>query len=163
MSIFHFFKKKSEPFLINDALGTFKRQKKTNFYHGSIKWIDEDVYVSLHCDSVDSLTANIALENLRKITVKAEEWDKKIKKYIADDLSDQNGMVEIWGDDMDTDNDISQITKKEFLSRISIGFIHLYPNGEIFFDYNMDGMFTDHGMGVYANISGEISSCELWG
>ena len=165
MSILNFFKKKSKPIIINDELGTFilKNPKKDKLYRGKIKWLDDDVYVSLHCDSVDSITANIALENLRKIAAKAEDWDKRIRKCIADNKSDKDGMVEIWGDSMDTDDDISQITKEEFLSRISIGFIHIYPNGEIFFDYDMDGMFTDHGMGIDANISGEISSCGLWG
>lgn len=163
MSILNFFKKKSEPFVINDDIGTFTKTKKDKLYRGKIKWLDvDDVFVSLYCDSDDSITANIALENLRNIVAKAEEWDEQIKKYIANNMSDKYGMVEIWGD-TDTDDDISQITKEEFLSRISIGFIHIYPNGEIFFDYDMNGMFTDHGMGVDANISGEISSCGLWG
>ena len=33
----------------------------------------------------------------------------------------------------------------------------------IFFDYNLDDMFTDHGLGVNADISGKIESCALWG
>ena len=102
-------------------------------------------------------------EYLRKIAAKADDWDKKIREYVADDMSDEAGMVEIWGDSMNSDDDVSLITREEFLSRISIGFIDIEPNGDIFFDYDLDGMFTDHGMGIDANISGEILSCSLWG
>lgn len=166
MSIMSFFRKKPEPLVIHDELGTFvqKDPGKDKAYSGEVSWLGENVYVDLYCDSDGSQTADIALGNLRKLVDNADDWDKKIRKYIADDMSDEDGMVEIWGDDEDTDeDDVSQITREEFLSRISVGFINIYPDGEIFFDYNMDEMFSDHGMGVNADISGEISSCGLWG
>lgn len=158
MSIFNFFRKKSEPIVIKNELGTFIMQnpKKYRFYSGCIKWLDNDVDVSLHCDGVDSLTADTALENLRKIVADADEWDKKIRKYIADDMSDKDGLIETWSDD-------TKITKEVFLNRISIGFMHIYPNDEIYFDYDMDGMFTEHSVGIWTDISGNISWCELWG
>ena len=37
------------------------------------------------------------------------------------------------------------------------------PNGDIYFDYSLDDMFTDHGEGIFANISGEIFSAGLQG
>lgn len=39
----------------------------------------------------------------------------------------------------------------------------VYPNGEVYFDYDLDEMFTDHGLGISANISGEILSVGLVG
>lgn len=165
MSILKIFRKKPEPIVINDELGSFilKNPEKDKLYKGKINWLGESAYVNLHCDSADSLVANSALEYLRKIVAKADDWDKKIREYVADDMSDEAGMVEIWGDSMNSDDDVSLITREEFLSRISIGFIDIEPNGDIFFDYDLDGMFTDHGMGIDANISGEMLSCSLWG
>lgn len=166
MSFFDLFKKKPEPLVINDELGTFtnKNPGKDNFYSGEINMLGKNVSVDLKCDSADSATADIALENFRRFAESADEWDKKIRNYIADYMSDEDGTVEIWGDDEDSDeDDVSQITREEFLRRISIGFIIIYPNGDLFIDYNMDGMFSNHGMGISADISGEILSCGLWG
>ena len=77
-------------------------------------------------------------------------------------MCNKDGMVEIWGD-WDEESEAEPITKDEFLSRISIGFIHINPVDEIYFDYNLDGMFTDHGYGIYANFSSEILSFGLEG
>lgn len=165
MSILDLFRKKPEPLVIHDELGTFIMKDPVNdrSYSGEISWLGENVYVDLYCSSDGSHTADIALGNLRRLVENADDWDKKVREYIADDMSDEDGTVEIWGDDEDDEDDVSQITREEFLSRISAGFINIYPNGDIFFDYNLDEMFTDHGMGVSADISGEISSCGLWG
>ena len=163
MSIIKFFKKKPEPIVINDALGSFILEEKYKLYEGKINWLGQDVSVSLHCDNVDSLTANITLENLRKIMAKAADWDKKLRQSAVEDMAGEDGMIEIWGDEMDSDDNIPPITAEEFLSRISLSFMHIYPNGEIYFDYDLDGMFTDHGLGIYADISGENLSPRLMG
>lgn len=165
MSILKLFKRKSKSLVINNELGTFvlRHPGKDKAYKGTISWLDTEAIVNLELDNNETLTADVALENLRKIAVKAAEWDRKIRQYAAEDMADSDGMIEIWGNSDDADSDFSYITKEEFISRISIGFIYIYMNGEIFFDYDLDGMFTDHGLGIDANISGEILSSQIWG
>ena len=164
MSIFKRFNKKPEPIVINDELGTFtlKNPEKDKFYDGTVNWLGVDVGVSLRLDSSDSLTADITLKNLHEIVAQAADWDKKLRQYAVEDMCDEDGLIEIWGD-WDEEDEASPITKEEFLSRISLGFMHVYPNDEIYFDYDLDGMFTDHGLGIFANTSGEILSSGLQG
>ena len=71
-------------------------------------------------------------------------------------------MIETWGS-CDNDGDGERISKEEFMRRINLNFICFYSDGSIFLDYSLDDMFTDHGLGVNADISGNIESCALWG
>lgn len=165
MSILRLFRKKPNPIIINDELGTFilKNPLKDKTYDGEISWLGREVSVSLYCDSGDSLTADIALENLRKIAAESADWDKRLRQCAVEYMASEDGSVEIWGDAADSGDTIPPITTEEFLSRISLGFMYVYPNGQIYFDFDLDEMFTDHGLGIYANISGEISSVGLMG
>lgn len=176
MSILNFFKGKQKTrqakngsVVINDELGTFTLErfgKESYIFKGEINMLGEEVIVTLHSDTDNSLTANTALENLRKIVADADNWNKFLKEYIADDMSEEDGTIEIWGDGNNFDepsDDILTVTREEFINRISIGFIQLYPNDEVYFDYDLDEMFTDHGMGITVNMSKEVSSCGLVG
>ena len=157
-------KRKPDTIVLNDNLGTFTLTnfgKTGKIYRGRINWLGEDVYVTLFPNDIISLNADKALENLRRIAENAADWDKRLRQYAAEDMSD-NGKVEIWGDGA-SDDIPSPITTKEFMNRISLGFIHIHPDGYIYFDYDLDGMFTDHGLGIDANISGEIFSAGLEG
>lgn len=163
MSIFHFFRPKPDPLVIHDELGTFtlKRPNQDTDYEGTINWLGAEASVSLEIDSRERLTADTALENLRRIAASAAEWDRKIRQFAAEDMADSDGRIEIWEED--GNGDYSRITKEEFIRRISIGFIHIYADETIFFYYNPDEMFTDHGLGIRAMVSGEILSSEICG
>lgn len=171
MSIFSLFKSRSKTkhksIVIESKYGIFtshKFGKNGVVFDGKINWLDDIVDVSLHTNSTESLMADKSLEILCKIAENATEWDKKLRQYGADEFSDDNGMIEIWGNDENNNDSLPQtITKDEFISRISLGFMWIYPDGKVYFDYNLDEMFTDHGLGITANISGEIISCGLQG
>ena len=171
MSIFSLFKSRSKTkhksIVIESKYGIFtshKFGKNGVVFDGKINWLDDIVDVSLHTSSTESLMADKSLEILCKIAENATEWDKKLRQYGADEFSDDNGMIEIWGNDENNNDSLPQtITKDEFISRISLGFMWIYPDGKVYFDYNLNEMFTDHGLGITANISGEIISCGLQG
>lgn len=134
MSILKLFKRKSESLVINNEFGTFVLQRpgKDRAYKGTISWLDTEAIVNLELDNNEDLTTDKALKHLRKIAANATEWDRKIRRYAAEDMADSDGMIEIWENNDDADSDFSCITKEEFISRISIGFIYIYRNGELF-------------------------------
>ena len=158
MSILELFRRKPQPLTINVPLGTFTLQnpKKDNSYEGSIKWLDTEALVDLDVDSTDSHTADKALASLHKIVEETARWDRRLREYAAEEVSDEDGKVEIWQGDEDSDGDCSYITKEKFISRLSMGFIHIKNNGDVVFYYDMDEMFTDHSLEIRANVSGEI-------
>lgn len=148
--------------MIQDGLGVFtlKDPGKSRFYEGEINWLGQEVSVSLYCDD-GALTAKTALENLRRIVAEAAGWDARLRQCAVEDMAGEDGMVEIWGDG--TEEEPPPVTAAEFLSRISLGFMDVYPNGELYFDYDLDEMFTDHGLGICADMAGEKLSVGLVG
>ena len=166
MSILGLFKQKKqkpEPLVIHDELGTFvlERPGKDRAYEGRIQWLDMEPVVSLAIDSEETMTADTALETLHRLAADAAGWDKRIREYAADDMADSSGLIETWEDD--GDGGFPTITKEAFIRRISIGFIHIHSDGSLFFDYDLDGMFTDHGLGIHADLSGVIQSSAIYG
>lgn len=159
------FRRKPESFTIDDALGVFtlENPKKDNAYEGMINWLGAEALVDLETDGTDNHTADTALGNLRRIAEETAQWDRRLREYAAEEMSEGDGTVEIWEGDGDNDADYSYITKEEFISRLSIGFIRINKDGTIVFYYDMDEMFTDHTLEIRANISGEIRCAGLCG
>lgn len=169
MSIFGIFNKKTPktqpvPMVLNTEFGQFvmSDSQKEKCYEREIKWGSEEVTVSLYCDSDEVLTANNALNYFRNIMKNRQEWDSRLKQAIVDDVKEPNGMIEIWGSSNAKEMP-APVTTEEFCRRISLGFMHVYPDGDFYFDYDLGDMFTDHGYGVSANASGEIEAEGLQG
>lgn len=163
MSFFNLFKKKPAPIVIQNALGEFtlRYPQKDNHFEGEIDWLGEMVSVSLYFDEGGIPSADKAFAHLRQLVEHAGEWDARLRQVVLEDLAEADTTVEIWGDGIEEEPSI--ISTEEFLQRISIGFLVVYPNGDLYFDYHLDGMFNNHGFGISANISGEIDSCGLMG
>ena len=154
-------KPRPEPLVIKDALGTFTLEKGDS-YSGEAKLLGREITVFLETDGDGQTTADNSLKNLHVFAANAAKWDADIKQFAADDFADVNGMIETWGSCED-DSEGEVISKEEFTRRISMNFIQFYRDGSIFLDYDLDELFTDHGLGVHAHISGRIESCALWG
>ena len=151
-------KPKPEPLVIEDELGTFTLDKEN--FCGDVTLPGRKISVFLQTDGDGQTTADAALKSLHTFVQKVEEWDAAIKKFAADDFAKKDGTIETWGS-CDSDSEI--ISKEEFMRRITMNFIQFYRDGSIFLDYDLDDMYTDHGLGVDADISGKIESCALWG
>ena len=142
MSIFSLFKSRSKTkhksIVIESKYGIFtshKFGKNGVVFDGKINWLDDIVDVSLHPSSTESLMADKSLEILCKIAENATEWDKKLRQYGADEFSDDNGMIEIWGNDENNNDNLNEsISDTELVNSIDdeIDFHNLY--GETFKD-----------------------------
>lgn len=153
-------KPKPEPVVIHDALGTFTLDKGN--FCGEVKLLGREITVCLESDGEGKTTADAALKSLHAFVPKAEEWDAAIKQFAADDFAEKDGTIETWGS-WESDSEGETVSKEEFMRRIEMNFIQFDSDGSIFFDYDLDELFTDHGLGVNADISGKIESCALWG
>ena len=159
-----FAKKKPEPLVIEDELGTFtmKNPETDKFFSGEIDLPFGKVDIMLEPDGNESVSAQNALRHLHTFVPNAADWDTRIKQSAADEFAEKDGTIETWGG-CESDSEGETISKEEFMRRIAMNFICFYSDGSIFLDYNLDDMFTDHGLGVNADISGSIESCALWG
>lgn len=136
--------------------------EKGNSYSGDVMLLGREVSVFLETDGEGITTADAALQALHVFAEDVRKWDAEIKKSAADEFAREDGMIETWGGCED-DSEGEVISKEEFMRRIEMNFIQFYRDGSLFFDYSLDDMFTDHGLGVNADISGRIFSCALWG
>ncbi len=155
---------KQAPIVLHDALGTFTLDRsKCRMFEGSIDWCGERCHVYLDPDAPDAATANAALSVLHRLLPDAAAWDQRLKAYSAAQKAEADGLVHIWGSPDQLGEDVPPITKETYISRMSLGFLHIMTEGELYFDFNLDDMFTDHGEGVDAHIDGTIHSAGLQG
>ena len=157
-------KAKPQPLVIEDELGTFtmKNPETDKYFSGEIDLPFGKVDIMLEPDGTETGTAQKALQHFHSFVPNAADWDARIKQSAADEFAEKDGTIETWGS-CESDSEGETISKEEFMRRIAMNFICFYSDGSIFFDYNLDDMFTDHGLGVNADISGSIESCALWG
>lgn len=154
-------KPKPEPLVIEDALGRFTLEKGDSC-SGEVSLLGREITVFLETDGDGQTTADASLQALHAFAANAGKWDADIKQFAADEFARADGMIETWGSSED-DSEGKVISKEEFTRRISLNFIQFYRDGSLFLDYDLDELFTDHGLGVHAHISGRIESCALWG
>ena len=169
MSIFAKLFGKREPkkplVIIQDALGEFTLDPNQKFlqFEGSINWCGEICHVYLEPDGDSVFTAERSLAVLHRLMEQAEDWDRRLKAYSAEEKAEEDGLVHIWGSPDQLNEDVPPITKEEYISRMSMGFMHVMADGSLYFDFCLDEMFTDHGEGIDAMIDGTICSTGLQG
>ena len=155
------FLKKKEPVVIRDTYGVFVLEKNGRGYRGEVDWLGERISVTLSCDSREGITADKALTALHSLMENAPVWDARLKDRCCEDLSGAEGMVEIWKED--TDAQPVRIPKEKFRENLRMGFVHIHPDGSLFFDLEPGDLFGDHGIGMDADISGTIDGADLFG
>ena len=157
-------KTKPQPLVIEDELGLFtmKNPKTDKYFSGEIDLLGGKVDIMLEPDGTETGTAQKALQHLHSFVPNAADWDERIKQCAADEFAEKDGTIETWGS-CESDSEGETISKEELMRRIAMNFICFYSDGSIFFDYDLNDMYTDHGLGVNADISGKIESCALWG
>lgn len=156
---------KKELIIIHDDICDLTLDPNKSFpqFEGVVSWCGTECEVWLEPDDTERYSAEGSLTVLHKLMESPEDWDRRLREYSAEQKVKSDGMVEIWGSPDQLQDVVPPITKDEYISRMRINFISISANGDIYFDYDLDDMFTDHGEGINANISGEIYSAGLQG
>lgn len=154
--------------IVDDVLGTFELNRRFSWFEGTVDWLGEQCSVSLETDEEDGETAKNALAHLKKLYEDRKEWEDKFRQFAADELWElANDWYECddedWDEDEEYDEDVIHITKEQFLDRISIISITVYPSGRLTLYYDADDMFTDHAIEIDANINGDMKSADIVG
>lgn len=151
--------------VIQDTFGEFTLDPNRNYpkFEGSVNWCGDICSVYLEPDDDEAFTAKQALSVLHRLMEQAENLDRRLKAYSAEEKAEEDGLVHIWGSPDQLNEDVPPITKEEYISRMSMGFLHVMADGSLYFDFCLDEMFTDHGEGIDAMIDGTICSAGLQG
>ena len=114
------------------------------------------VSVYLQCDPDNCHRAVRATEAFLRFQADRESLERQIFQAVADDLSDEDGMVETWDDETGT------ITREELIKRLSLELLS-FEDGGIDILVGLDDLFTDHAYSLWMNKDGSISINGLWG
>lgn len=166
---------KHEPIAIRNELGEFSFDGLYAYtYTGDTKIPLRNhpelgyVFADVECDDRETLSADKGFEKLSEVLKNLSEWDERLKK-IALDFAVENyllddGTLEIWGNTDPGDDDYDDwITQEDFLKRLSIDYVHVYSDGRLGFNIDLDGMYTDHGLEVEIDKDGNVVDCYLEG
>ena len=149
-----------------EGIGDFKISRNDGMSIASteLEWGDtgKTVDIDLESDMGSHLTANKCADYLRKILAEREDWQNRIFNCMVDETIGDDGLIEIWegGDD---EEDFRNITKEEFIKRISISYISISLDGMTTVYIDLDDMYTDHCYWIDILPDGEMSSHGLLG
>ena len=106
----------------------------------------------------DDTNANTALRTLTELYKNDNKWDKIIKEFAAKELI---FACNNWAKDENIN--AKEITKEEFIKRISINTLNVSNDGAFEFEFYDDDLFFGHSIVVNANIDGELISADIVG
>lgn len=142
------------PVSIEDRTGTFCLDRKYDWFKGQIDWLGTPKEILLDKDS-DSDTAEKALRTLHLFLDNAEKWDKILRDYAAQQLTE---LANDWRQEDDP-----EITEEEFSKRIGIPKFHINDEGSFEAEYEDDDMFGGHWVVVYGDEDGTLKEAKIEG
>ena len=142
------------PVSIEDRAGTFCLNRKYEWFEGPIDWLGTPMEIILDKDS-DSDTAEKALQTLHLFLDDAEKWDKILRDYAAQQLTE---LANDWRQEDDP-----EITEEEFSKRIGAPKFHIDDKGDFEAEYEDDDMFYGHWVVVYGDKDGTLEEAKIEG
>jgi hypothetical protein len=119
----------------NRYFGKFKFEREMNWYVTNFKWNGKKIELSLPLDDCKDEEAFFRLAE--KLCKQQKKWDRAIRNFAADELLERKN--EEWREE---DEEI--ITRSEFLKRIKLQAITLYPDGCFGFTFDDGDIFWGH-------------------
>lgn len=119
-----------------------------DFYEGSVVWDNSEIDVMLVRNYETKELPNACIVKLKELIVNAGEVTAKAKAFIADDLLENAN---------DWQEDDPEITREEFMDRITISSVVIYEDcgygvgfkdDGIFLGHYLEAVFTGNGEGV---------------
>lgn len=115
------------------------------FYEGSVEWDNKKINVMLGCDSETEELSNACIVKLKELIVNASEVTAKAKAMIADDLLENAN---------DWQEDGPEITREEFMDRITISSVVIYEDCGYGVGFEDDGIFLGHYLEAVFTVDG---------
>ncbi len=159
---------KKEVSVNSKVLGKLILNKELNRYEteSDIEWCGGMVGISISCEDDD---INECLPVAEEFYNNRQEWDRKIREYAAEQLTElANDWLadEYYEEDDESDEEtepVHEITEKEFAERIMICDISFDSDRNFTVYYADDDMFWGHSILVDGNIETGFESAEIAG
>ena len=146
----------------DSVLGTFEGSYDFGgewFACGEVPWCGKAIGGEVALAAGDEAQRDECLATLRKLCQNSEAIDARARAYACQQmLANANKWKQA-----DEKADGNPITPEEFQRRLVMSGATVWPKGKggVLLQYEPDGMFTDHGLNLYLNDSGEFCDCSL--
>ncbi|MFT3681334.1 MAG: DUF2262 domain-containing protein [Ferruginibacter sp.] len=141
--------------IVDEKLGKFELNKDYKTLQGQLNWINHDVSVSIEVEIDDRESWTNGIRTLRIFFEQQEQQDLDLRTYAGEQLTD---LANDWREDGS-----KEITKSDFIKRISLSDLVISSTGDFTAYYNDDDMFYGHIIDVSGNIKTGISSANIAG
>ena len=146
-----------KPIIITDkTLGEFELNKDLGLFNGNVNWLGKDISVSLEVNPDSKSTWAKAISVLRTMFEQQKQKDSEFRVFAANQLVDP-------ANDWRQDEDTVEITKQNFIERISLLELAVTSGGSFTAYYNDDDMFLGHAVTVHGNIKKGLKSANIEG
>ncbi len=135
-------------------LGELVLDRRFKQYNGQIEWCDSKIQIGLWCEEYTKPEAVIkTAESLFKAQ---KNWDNLAKEFVTDRL------LELKNENWLEDNEV-ELSRTEFLSRITLQEINVEESGEFSFWYHDGDLFLGHSIQVSGDIIEGLKDADIAG
>lgn len=146
--------------LKDDLLGKLIQDRKFGYFVGKAHWLDRNIEVLLDVNKDDKESWNQALAAMRSFFTEQEKWDKEMRKYAAEELTE---LANEWLEDEEETQDCLEITEEEFAKRIIIYSVSMDDEGKFRACFEDDNMFAGHTVVVYGSVEEGLDRANMEG
>lgn len=150
--ILYEYKKPTEIF--DHDFGNLILNKSVDWFEGEILWLGKKVNISLSVDEENDVKSTI--EAARSLIRRMDHWASLVNEYAIAQLLELKN--ENWLND-----DEDPVGKKEFLDRMNLQSITVYPDGSFDFWHSDGDLFYGHSIQISGSIEDGLTHADIPG
>lgn len=144
-----------KPVVISDPdLGELTLNRSVDWYEGQITWMGQEIRISVSLDEDGSPDG--ALDTARELLTSMATWATNVNEYAVQKLLDLKN--ETWLDENE-----SPLSAADFIQRMALGSITVYPGGDFEFWHDDGELFWGHSILVSGSLSEGLKDADIPG
>ncbi|WP_083651893.1 DUF2262 domain-containing protein [Photobacterium proteolyticum] len=138
----------------DELLGKFTLDRKVDWFESETKWGRDKICLSLSTD--DCTDEKASLEMAKKLWQDQESWSQKVVEFAVEEL------LELKNDSW-LEEDEPEVTKDQFIEKMKLESITVYPDGEFEFWHHDGDLFWGHSIQISGSLSEGLTNADIPG
>lgn len=142
--------------LSTERFGKLTLDRSIDWFEGKAKWNEKTIDITFSAEPGEQKLPDQALQTAEQLWADQAEWNKKIEDYVIQELLElKNGT---WLDEGE-----KEVTRQQFLDRMTLTSISIDPDGEFEFWYDDGDLFWGHSISVRGNLKDGLLDAGIQG
>ncbi len=138
----------------------FALDRRFDWFCATLDWLGKPCRVSLDTDDYGSETAQIALDDFKRIYADLPDWDAKLRAFAAEEMTEYAYTLQAIAAE-DDEQDYQKLINADFAQLISIRKFYMISNGYFIAYYDDANLFDDCLIRVEGNIESGVYNAEV--